>query len=485
MRRLGWLLAVVCAACGGGDTPATPDAGLPDASPDAPAYAACREFTGATHSVPAHIVSSLAAPDVLSPQCTDVDAPFGIESAGPDSVIPLHGLSAGTAYVVRLQSAEDLAFYVSTGCSTTNGPSATECPLFVDASTGNEEVGRFVATGPSAYVVVDYYASATPPDQQFTLDVYAEACTSDASCSSPTGVCSDGRCVECADEFDCGISALPLCDTALSTCVAGVDACDTDDASEPVDDGPAGAFQFTVDGTGAASTTGLICSSPRSEADFFSFQVETAGEIWDISLTWSGTRDLDLEVYDSHGLELGLSYWEQPEAMRLTYLAPGTYYVRVSDFSNNVATSVPYTLSIQRSAGTACTTRSDCAASYRNQTFRGDCQAGACVPLNGNGAVAAGGACDSLSDCASGLACPSFYFVADADTRDVCAPTCTDDAGCAALGSDYVCTGYLIQNMCVQKCASDEHCPVATDSEPTNGPWYRLRCQQSTGRCMP
>src|SRR5688500_20196700 len=78
-------------------------------------------------AVPAHVIGSLAAADVQSPsQCTVVDAPYGIESAGPDAVIRIDGLVAGTAYIVRLTSTSDLAFYVATGCSTPSGPSRSE-----------------------------------------------------------------------------------------------------------------------------------------------------------------------------------------------------------------------------------------------------------------------------------------------------------------------------------------------------------------------
>lgn len=479
---------MVClwAACGGGDG-ATPDAGTPDV-PDVdapPVFPACREFSVVANSIPAHITSSLSASDLLSPQCTSVDAPYGIESAGPDSVVALDGLVAGTAYRVRLRSAADLAFYVATGCSTIEGPAASECSLFVDAvGGGGDEVGRFVATATRAFVVVDYYASATPGNQTFTLDIYAEQCTADASCSSGTPVCSDGRCVACADSFDCADSALPRCDTASTTCTAGIDSCMSEDASEPEDDGPSGAYQFVTDGSGDASTASEICSSPRSEADYYSFEVSTVGETWDVTLTWTGTRDLDLEVYDAKGTEVGLSYWEQPEAIHLTYLPIGTYYVKVTDFAQTPA-PIAYSVGVHRATGAGCTTRQDCANDYRNQVFRGDCVAGACIPLVGGGMTASGAACDSVSDCASGLSCPSFYFVEDADTRGVCTPTCTDDAGCTSLGPDYVCTSFLIANLCVQKCSSDDQCPVDVDSQPVSGPWYRLRCQTSTGKCVP
>ena len=428
----------------------------------------------------------LTAADVQSPsQCNAVDAPYGIESAGPDSVVRLMGLVPGTAYIVKLDSSEDLAFYVASGCSTPSGPAANECALFVDASSGTQEVGRFVADDTTAYVVIDYYASHTPANQAFTLDVYAEACSTSSQCSTGLPVCLNGMCVECASSFDCQTAALPRCDTAAASCIAGIDACTSDDSIEPDDDGPAGARALVPNGGGNASLAGLICSSPRSEADFYSFQVGSLGETWDFNLNWAGTRDLDLEVFDATGTALALSYWEQPERARLTYLPVGEYYVKVTDFSAQVTTPIAYTLNAQRTNGSGCTSRADCASEYRNQIFRGDCVSGACVAIDGAGLVPELGACDSISDCGSNQSCASFLFVANADTRDVCARTCSADADCAPLGTNYVCSTYLITNFCVQKCTSDAQCPTALSSTPTSGPWYRLSCQVATGRCVP
>jgi len=116
--------------------------------------------------------------------------------------------------------------------------------------------------------------------------------------------------------------------------------------------------------------------------------------------------------------------------------------------------------------------------------FRGSCVAGACVAIESVD-VAAGGACDTEDDCASGLACPDFYFMADADTRSVCAPHCTADGDCAAMGRDYVSPTYFATgNFCVQKCTTDDQCPTDPTSEPVSGPWYRLDCQTSTGHCV-
>jgi hypothetical protein len=146
---------------------------------------------------------------------------------------------------------------------------------------------------------------------------------------------------------------------------------------------------------------------------------------------------------------------------------------------------VPYTLAVHRALGAGCTSSADCAAEFRNQIYRGSCQAGACIALDGAGAIAEGGACDSESDCAAGLQCPSFFFVADADTRDVCARGCAQDGDCTPLGPGYVCSTYLQDNFCVQGCTADAQCPTAIDVPPTTPPWLRLTCDVPTGHCLP
>ena len=486
-----WVLAAL-AACGGASAPAQPDAPLPvDAHPmpDAPtALTACGEFGGAGVHVPAHVTGTLAGADLAAPAgCAVIDAPFGVASAGPDSVVRLDGLVVGTTYVVRVVAQSDLSFYVVDGCATAAGPSTEQCLLFEDAAkAGVDEVGQFVARAPTEYVVVDYYASSAPTNAAFTLDAYAQTCGSSAGCTVDAPVCFDGHCVECETSFDCPSAARATCNSATHTCAPGQSACTTDDPNGPADNGPAGAPVVALDSSGRGSVNGLICSSPTTEADYIAFDVATVGEIWDLGLSWSGQRDLDLEIDDASGSSLGLSFYEHPETIRLTYLEPGRYYARVSEYSTSANPApVAYAFSALRSLGTGCTSTADCAADYRNQVFRGACTAGACVPIAGAGSVTEGGHCDSATDCAAGLGCPSFYFVAEADVRDTCERTCSTDLDCLALGSEFVCTTYVATNFCVRRCLDDDDCPTALTVQPLVPPWYRLTCNLGTGRCTP
>jgi hypothetical protein len=497
-------LALGLAALGacGDDGPVAHDGGAdaaidgstpPDAMP-----AACREFAVPTvqiDEVPARVTGDVVGggADIASPEaCDEANAPFGMEAAGPDRVFQIEGLVPGVAYAVRLDSNTDLAFYVVTGCSTETGPSTGECLLFVDGETQGLEIGRFVAPDAPVYVVVDYFDSQAPSDGVFALELYEVECDDGdlARCGGGTPLCDDFRCVSCTTSFDCSSDLAPVCDTATGSCRAGTGNCIGDDLAprENGDDGPAGATSLEPGLGETRTTTGAICNNPDDEFDFFTFEVGQNGERWTVELQWGvPTVDLDLLVFDERGESYGLSFYERPERIELTYLPAGTYYIAVDYFASSLMTSaVDYTLSVTRAGGEVCESAADCAAEYRNQFFRGACVDGACRAIDGDGALAIGQRCDSQSDCGDGLFCPSFFFTSGADTRDTCAPPCGSDTECAlTLGTNFVCTTYLAENFCVRKCANDDHCPALPGFEPTTPPWFRLSCDVGSGRCLP
>jgi hypothetical protein len=491
-------LAVLLALGGAcGDDTSAADAGPTDDAfvSGVDATAACVEFGDPSHtlsSFPGAFSGDLevAGADITIDACTDEVAPFGVETPGPDDVLALTNLAGGTEYAVRLLSGDDLGFYVVTSCSANPGPSADECLLYVDQTTAGDEAGTFVAPDDgNAFVVIDHYQTDAPDDSSFSVEVYAVECEEASACGGPDPHCVNFRCVDCEDDFDCTDRAEPICNTITNECAVGYAECVGDDGKsfEQGDDGPAGATDITPTVGDEHSVMANICNAPAEERDFYSFTVEQPGESYMLSLDWTDDVDLDLAVYDVTGELWGLSFHDKPEPVALTYLPIGTYYVAVDFFANGlVATASSYTLSVTRDPSSTCTGVADCAAEYRNQVYRGDCVSGACVAIEGNGQLPLAAACDSTTDCSTDddEFCASFFFAADADTRSVCAPSCETDGECeAALGAEYVCTTYLIQNFCVQKCTMDDHCPALLTLTPSTPPWARLECEVASGKC--
>lgn len=485
-------LALIAAGCGGGGS-ADGDGGLEDGrTPDAGidgggvSCEAASVIDRAPDQATGDLGSATADLGVDDSSCASVVAPFGVQALGPDEVVELRNLIPGSDYAVRLVSAEDLAFYVGAGCASA-GDTIDGCLLYVDSSTGNIEVGRFTAPGNGrAVVVVDHWDAEAPVDGSYGVEVYPVECDEgDASaCAGSTPICLDYRCASCDDAFDCTSASTPVCDPVEDRCVPGVDACDSDDAGEPGDDGPAGARDITPPGAGTASIDGKICNAPAAEYDFYRFDVAANGESYLIELLWSASGvDLDMEVMDDAGRSFGLSLFERPETIQLTHLPAGTYYVQINySASSQITTPVDYTLRATRGAADPCGSVADCAVEYRNQGFRSICSAGACELRIGDGSLAEAAVCDSDPDCQSGV-CASFPFTADSDTRSLCTRGCSSDAQCAGLGADWVCTTYLASNECVRRCTADEQCPISLSFLPQSGPWFRLTCNVPTGKC--
>lgn len=487
-----WLgaLALLAVACGGDDGSSVGPDATPPPTPDADPAELCEEFVDVdleATSYPQVIDGSLegagADIDVQDDSCDRVIAPFGIRGPGPDRVVALRNLTPGGEYVVRLFSDSDLAYYVATSCSlAAGGPTPGQCLLFVDGTSDSPERGLFVApTSGTVFVVVDHFLSGDPPEMEFSLEVYEAECEApgDGACSGVTPFCVDRKCVECDTNFACSNSAAPVCDERDNVCGPSFDDCVGDDASETGDDGPAGAVDIT-----SQSANGNICNSPSGEADFYKFTVASPGGFVDLELDWPDTGvDIDLDVFDENGTRLGMSFWEVPEAISLTFLPAGTYFARVRRFGDESTAVSAYTITATDQGAMACVGPADCAAEFDNQLFRGNCTGGACAQIEGDGALGDAAACDSTDDCASGL-CTSFFFNENADTRSVCTTACTSDAECAPLGGNYVCTDFLFENFCVQQCADDLQCPVLPGVAPQAGPWRRLTCETVSGRCQ-
>lgn len=419
--------------------------------------------------------------------CTNEIAYDG--AAGLDTSIELTGLTAGTTYIVNLSATTDLSLYVATMCDAA-GPTAGNCLAHTDETTGDESL-TFVATGTSAFVIVD--AGVEGREGPFTVDVSAAECTPDntAACTGATPYCVDFQCVACRSSFDCPTAGAPecvegTCGVQNSTCVPSP----TQPDSGENDNGPAAAQTLSSTPINAS-----VCSAPLSETDWYKFEIPAgqAGAGALVALTWQDmAKDLDILVTDAQGFVIGQSYWgNRREEVRMTYLPTGTYYVVVTLFTSGMpeAPSVPYSISVTTTAPQQCATSTDCATESLKQVYRGACNTtagsanrGACefIPA---GTRAEGMPCDSGNDCGNGL-CSYRRYESDAE-KSVCTKTCTASTECSA---GFACTTAFttIPNMCWPSCLEDIECGVSglgrTPANPAD-PWEYLGCTPATGAC--
>ncbi len=341
-------------AAGRADAREYPDAGphpdaeeRPDAAPlpDAePVPTACEKLDTPAHTVttyPGTFDGDLAAATaylaVTDGSCTVEEAPYGVNAPGPEQVIRLDNLIAGTTYAVRVAAAFDSAFYVVTGCSGGSGFSAGECLYYTDAELSAAELGLFVApSGGTAWVIVDYYSASTPADGSYTLTVVADP--------------------ECTDDWACNATS-PVCDTATMTCAAGYDQCAGDDANDSADDGPAGATVLNLVPDQPAVVAASICGAPEAEADWFRFTA-AAGDDVNLTLTWDAVDELDFYVYDGNGAQVDYGYaTTSPYLHQLADLAAGEYFIKLFRYGNASTTVTAYTLT---AALPECTWSGDC-----------------------------------------------------------------------------------------------------------------------------
>ncbi len=335
---------------------------------------------------------------------------------------------------------------------------ATGAEIASGASANNPEV--IVATDLAAgdYYVVVTKADATP---------VAAAVDYTITAALP----------ECETSFDCANAALPVCGPTLA-CEAGFTGCDDDATAAEMggDDGPAGA---TVLASGVAVDAG-ICATPAAERDYFKVTLADTADL-DVSVSFLAAEDLDVQVVDSTGALLGLTFYQNPETINLTYLPAGDYYVVIQNFGGATTAAYNITATVVTDNGD-CANATDCAAVFATQVYRGSCDAvtGACSAIDGAGALAQGTACDSPDDCTSNY-CSNLLFQEGAGAS-VCTITCNADADCAGLGA-FSCTVPFATNTCHPTCAGDLECGANVGSANLNAgqPWDYLTC--TAGAC--
>lgn len=457
-----------------------------DAAPVADAFVpvgslSCDEFTTPITTIstfPSSYAGDLAGAEAninITPEiaCTSDDAPAGHDTPGPDQVVALTGLTPGTTYYVLLQSEEDLAAFVVTGCDAAHVgfPGADQCLAYVDSAGSNAtEAQTFVAPEDGkAFVVVDFWKGDHAPDPTtYNLTVTTTACIDATTCTDPTAPF-------CGPDHQCA---------AANDCVG-----DDTTAEAASDDSPAGATVVSLGG-GPVVIQAHVCnddSAANAEFDYYQFVAVNGGAVT-ITMAWDEVdSDLDLALFDADGNPLGLSFWENPEKIQLAFLPAGTYFVRVARYTPSSTAVTPYTLTITPNPTVLCTSDASCATNVRNQFFHADCNAqGACVGLDGAGMVPLGGTCDDGADCVAAAAgCTNSSFMSNPDTRSICSLACTTDADCATVGTGFKCTtGGNGGDLCLPPCTTNDQCPTDRLSMPAAGqPWAHATCDVTDGHC--
>jgi hypothetical protein len=372
VKTISFLLATAiaaAAAAGCGDDSPAADAGADasgddddDAGVDAAVVPACAEFdapVGTISSFPGTFDGDLMGKgsniNVGATTCTDTRDYWA--PVGEDEVVELTGLTVDAAYVITLTSADDLSFYVATGCDeAAGGPASGACLLFADQSASTTEQAEFRATATSVFVVIDNFSTSLLADGTYTLDVFEADCVVDDDCDVTAPACLDYVCVECASSFDCPTAGEPACDFETNTCAISFDECTGDDVNEP-DDGPLTATSLVAPGGAPTTVIGAICSVPASEGDWYSVVLPDDGRL-QVSLAWTGTPDLDVILFDDLGVVQGFGAGSaNPERFAVFDLPAGTYFLQVYQYSPVEAAAVTYTLTL---AIPECQTVFDC-----------------------------------------------------------------------------------------------------------------------------
>jgi hypothetical protein len=417
MRQIGCLVLVATAACG-------PDEYIP-AGPDAPGSTACGVVAGTIAAYPGSYTGATvgAGADlaVSAGSCAVEDGHSG--ASGDDQVVALTNLIAGEAYVVTVDTVEDLSFYVTTACSD-GGPTTGACALHVDATLDYER-GAFDAPGADAFVVIDSANSPiVPTTGSYTVHVTPVECSDPADCTDPSRpVCSIfGSCVACVEPFDCDTAGAAFC-TPRGTCEVGPATCVADDAAEP-DDGPADARILTVPTAGNPTTiTGSICAVPFTfhtlfedrfgESDWYGFDV-AAQMALRIEASWSQpSTDIDFMLWTDTGFVVvpAATIGGSPE-VAVVDIPPGRYYIEVHRFAPEGTAVTPYTLSLSLPE---CGTHFDCASPTEPICMTGECVAGPAT-CTGDDAADAGDGDDGPAGATNAGAMTQMYTRAACNT---------------------------------------------------------------------
>ena len=274
------------------------------------------------------------------------------------------------------------------------------------------------------------------------------ACAADGECSDSES-CLAGRCATCTGDEACTDRDGQVC---LTQRFGDTGRCAELPENACAEDEPNDTFATATPLTltdGAALVEGLsTCSADR---DFFVITVEEPGNLT-VTVDYETdfpTRcdvapcdpaDLDIYVVEIGGgpAGRGVSAEETTEGASIPFIGAGTYAIRVVQYSEEEDITATYQLGVEFEAAT-CADDDACAATGSRLT----CAEGACVPLDGQGAIELGAVCDSLGDCTLDAETCFVGTGPDDEAINVCTVSCFAEEDCAVVpGTSCADTGF-------------------------------------------
>lgn len=321
------------------------------------------------------------------------------------------------------------------GESSDCGPDAEFC--YTGGAGGHDNVCTIQCGGPGECAALGEGAYCQPI--QRNLAICVPPCASDDDCSG-FRACREGVCEirgECRTDRDCGAGDRCLVTRFGRFCRVAPPPphCGQDAANDPNDT----LEQATVLAPDGVTIEGLnICGV---DTDWYQVTVppEAAAYTLTLGAEFPAGVDIDVYIFDAEGREMGeaSSPDQAAEFVELRYIAPGTYFMQVDQFSSPSLDDTVYTVTAELiDNGDRCTVEGgEC---DRTEPLRIACDeaTGACSNLAGAGMIAPGERCDSQDDC-SDVSEFCWTFEGGAQGLNICTHQCNQDGDCADVpGTD-------------------------------------------------
>ena len=252
-----------------------------------------------------------------------------------------------------------------------------------------------------------------------------DACETDLDCPRLYACIDGGRCdlVDCALDEDCddGQRCLRSEQQNRGLCTSvEIPLCREDDELETND---TQSEASPIDG----NYEGLICDL---NDDWFSFEVAEDGTELTASVSFDEGTDIDVYIFDAAGNTVGAGTDgdANPERAEAPYLSAGTYAVRVNQFPGQRDRVTEYSLSISTEPQACTVEGEECLDVVPLRTIC-DEESGACVQLEGDGAIELGEVCDSADDCTEDAEF-CWVFEPASEGNNICTHRCAGQVDC-------------------------------------------------------